>query len=133
WTLYPNFSPSEWPAGVLANMDARLIPALQRARTESGVRVKPSPVPGAHVRATGPSRHSIQGGARLSDATDLFIPGGWSDALAFWQAAQRDPEIGGIGLYINRQWGGPMPMIHIDLRPQRLLWLCRRHPITDKD
>lgn len=133
WAAIENFAPEEWPAGVLDDMSSDVIFALEHMREESGVRMRPSPVYGAHVREQGRSRHSTQGGARLSDATDVFVPSGWADALAAWQAAQRCESIGGIGIYVNRRWGEPMPMLHIDCRSDRLLWVCRTRPNAGTD
>lgn len=133
WAAIDNFSPEEWPVGVLEHMDSSIILALEGVREESGIIMRPSPRPDAHVREYGNSRHSTKGGTRLSDATDVFVPGGWNDALKVWQAAQRCPELGGIGIYVNKQWGGRMPMLHLDCRPERLLWVCRTHPVTGRD
>lgn len=128
WQFIERFSPGEWPGGVLEQMNPSIIYALSAARNDSGVPVMPSPVAGAHVRQHGTSRHSTMGGSRLSDATDVFVPGGWAQAVALWQAAQRVPEIGGIGIYANKRWVRPMPMLHLDTRKDRLLWVCRGNP-----
>ena len=133
WSTIDHFSPGEWPVGVLDQMDSGVIFALDTVRNEAGVIMRPSPVPEAHVRDSGASRHSTQGGTRLSDATDVFVWDSWEDALKVWQEAQRVPELGGIGIYVNRKWGEPMPMLHFDCRPDRLLWVCRTNPTTGKD
>lgn len=129
WNAIARFSKSEWPSGALEQMDARVILALSVMRDSlpNDHAIKPSPIIGAHVRQHGTSRHSTQGGTRLSDATDFYIPGGWKQALAAWQEAQRVEDIGGIGIYLNRWLGSPdaiTPMMHIDTRPNRLLWVC---------
>lgn len=129
WGAIKRFSAAEWPPGTLEHMDASVITALAAVRDSlpRDHAMTPSPVPAAHVRHIGSSRHSTQGGTRLSDATDVFMPGGWKQALAAWQAAQRVPEIGGIGFYLDKWLGSPgniTPMLHIDCRPDRLLWVC---------
>lgn len=137
WSQVNRFSASEWPPGVLAQMSPDIIlaqAAVRDALPASHV-FKPSPVARAHVRDAGTSRHSTQGGTRLSDATDTFIPGGWRQALDAWQEAQRHPGIGGIGFYVSRWLGSPdqiTPMIHLDCRPERLLWVCRKHNGVDQ-
>ena len=128
WQEIPNFSPGEWPAGVLEQMDARVIQVLAavRQRLPRTHRMDPSPVPGAHVRATGTSRHSTQGG-RLSDATDFFMD--WQHAWDALIALQAEPRIGGLGIYTDMMWSGregDRCMFHIDTRPERVEWVAWR-------
>ena len=78
----------------------------------------PSPLAEAHVREEGESRHSTKRGTRLSDATDLFIDN--SQAANMWRWAQQVTDIGGFGMYFDTN---PSTMIHIDTRPDRLLWI----------
>lgn len=116
WNELPDFAPDEWPEDTLNRMQAGLIRALQDVRRHTGA-LHPSPVAGGHVRDTGSSRHSTEGG-RLSDATDLFLE--WrhvSDTVAECLA---HPDIHGIGLYDAMIFRGSEPgewaMIHIDTR-----------------
>ncbi len=126
WNTIRHFRPEEWPTGsdgrlVLAHMRAALIERLDGWRAHILGPVVPSPDPEGHVRASGRSRHSLVGpdGPRLSDATDVFVPRGWWGA---WVQAQR-AGFGGIGLYFDtRLRGEPAVMMHLDLRPMRLLW-----------
>lgn len=137
WGEVPNFSLHEWPSGVLDQMDARVIRALANARLAlpPSHKLNPSPVAAAHVRATGASRHSTQGGHRLSDATDFFCD--WAHASRTLQSLRRTPEIGGIGIYTDMIFSGKEGdrcMFHIDCRPERLEWVgwrqSRRDPIN---
>jgi hypothetical protein len=134
WSLIHRLSPDEWPDGVLERMDGRVIQALGLIRSQipDSHEIIPSPVPGAHVRDTGTSRHSTAGN-RLSDATDVFMA--WPHVWAALQIARRTAWIGGIGLYTDmmlRGREGDYAMLHIDLRPQRLEWVAwrksRNHP-----
>ena len=118
------FSPTEWPEGVLDRMNPSVLFALfaLRERMPPGAAFFPSPLPGAHVRDSGTSRHSIAGG-RLSDATDFFVE--WSWAFRVWMEAIRMDEIGGLGIYTDMVWKQPgrFAMFHIDTRPDQTLWL----------
>lgn len=122
-------SPNEFPAGVLDHMDAQVILVLSDLREDVGLPLMPSPIYGAHVRQTGGSRHSIDGGSRLSDATDFFCS--WGAAWKYLDAARRHPQIGGIGIYTDMLFNprgltpneGDWAMIHIDLRPAHLEWV----------
>jgi hypothetical protein len=138
WDLIKRFSTTEWPAGVLDDMAADVILALSEVRSAlpADHRMQPSRLAAGHVRRSGGSRHSTLGGKRLSDATDIFVPGGWAHALAAWQEAQRHSGIGGIGFYVNKWLGSPLnvtPMLHLDCRPDRLLWVCRTDPVAGGD
>ena len=118
WDELPNFSPDEWPAGVLSQMHEDIIHYVQDVRMHTGP-LYPSPVAGAHVRSSGTSRHSTEGGERLSDATDLFLE--WRHVSDIVAEALAHPGINGIGLYDAMIfWGGEpgdWAMIHLDARP----------------
>lgn len=116
----PELQPNEWPQGVLDGMADSVLIAAVNLRLDSGVPMTPSPIPEAHVRTQGASRHSTQGGARLSDATDFFIPSDIQSITSMIQTIQRTPEIGGWGIYYDTK---PSVMIHIDTRPERIEWL----------
>lgn len=116
----PQLQPHEWPDGVIDQMSPRILMTAVRLRQDSGVTMIPSPIPEAHVRQSGGSRHSTKGGLRLSDATDFFIPSRPDAIIRLLQAAQRIPEIGGLGIYWDTK---PSVMIHIDGRPERIEWL----------
>ena len=131
-------SPNEFPAGVLDHMDAQVILVLSDLREDVGLPLMPSPIYGAHVRQTGGSRHSIDGGSRLSDATDFFCS--WGAAWKYLDAARRHPQIGGIGIYTDMLFNprgltpneGDWAMIHIDLRPAHLEWVGWREDRNSK-
>ena len=121
---YPNFPEFGRFNIDLSLVEADLIHVLQHLRSETGIPVTPSPVPGAWGRLGGSptSRHYAVG--RLSDAGDMFPAKG--QTLNFWLAAQafRHRRIGGIGIYADTRGpdGTSWPMVHIDLRPERVLW-----------
>ncbi len=123
---YPNFPEFERCGIDLGLVRAELILTLQHLRTCSGIPLTPSPVSGAWGRLEGSatSRHWAVG--RLSDAGDIFPAKGRT--LDCWLAAQGMGDIGGIGLYVDTRGpdGTPWPMMHIDLRPGRLLWTSER-------
>lgn len=121
WNLTESFSPGEWPDGVLDDMDSNLFHnGLFPLREQFGHSMTPSPLPEGHVRQKGTSRHSIQNGTRQSDATDQFIESSADVVAKFLRVAQRIKAIGGIGAYFDTK---PSVMIHIDMRPERLLWI----------
>lgn len=118
WISY--FSADEWPAGALDEMDADLFnDCVFPLRNLSGVPMWPSSLLAAHVRPNGTSRHSTQGGTRLSYATDLHV-NSIGRMIKVMNFAESIPAIGGIGIYFNTN----TPMVHIDKRPNRLVWLC---------
>ena len=119
---YPNFP--ELKTIDLSKVDSELILKIQALRTLSRIPMIPSPVEGAWARLEGSigSRHYAID--RLSDAGDLFPE---RDRLMdVWLYAVQMPEFGGIGVYFDTDGvdGEPWPMIHLDLRPNRLLWAC---------
>lgn len=128
FSIVQRFKYSDWPATALEQMSADVILslALVRDRLPATHKMYPSPLLGAHVRSSGASQHSTNGGAKLSCATDCFMES-WRHLLDFLIEAQRCEEIGGIGLYTNK-WRGTKgnitPMFHIDTRDARVLWIC---------
>lgn len=130
WSRFRHFSPDEWPADTLEHMDPAVIVVQSEIRNAlpSGYHMVPSPVPRGHVRhEEGGSRHSTNGHARLSDATDTFVA--WSHVWAAWSAALRNPRVGGLGLYTDMQWAGQVgrrAMLHIDTRRERVVWVAWR-------
>ncbi|MBE0505885.1 MAG: hypothetical protein IBX50_04085 [Marinospirillum sp.] len=123
WKRTKRFKPSEWPGDATEHMNPDLFNELFLLRdlVPSWCSMRPSPVYGAHVRPDGSSRHSTNGNSRLSDATDLFAS--WKAVWLIWQQACR-MDFGGIGLYLDTQLGGKqMPMIHLDMRKNRVMWV----------
>ena len=121
-TMWPkNMQSHEWPAGTLDHMDAHLFTDCVFAlRHESGIPMTPSSLYGAHVRHDDSgSRHSTKEKTRLSDATDLHVST-IGRMIAAMLTAEQIPAIGGIGIYFDTN----TPLIHIDRRPNRLVWLC---------
>lgn len=134
--FHPFFHKTEWPNGALERMDARIIDAIYKLRISvpKDHGFIPSPLLGAHVRDAGTSQHSNEGG-RLSTATDFFVDR--EHVWEVWKTAQRIEEIGGIGIYFGSWLGDPIkqtPMMHIDVRPERILWAAfrERHHSSQK-
>ena len=126
WKAIDRFSADEWPDGVLDRMDPQVIQTLANIRNKlpDDHAMIPSPVPAAHVRTTGESRHSTQGGKRLSDATDVFMS--WRHVWRAWMWAQRCVSVGGLGIYTDMKYSGEvgaMAMLHIDCRQDRVVWV----------
>lgn len=117
-----HFQRDEFPNGVLENIDNELVLGLDEYRQRLGHPLVPSPLAGAWYRKDGSktSRHYAVG--RLSDAGDVFPQCDIRDALL---VALHCDWWGGIGVYLdtNGPNGKPQPMLHLDLRPQRQLWL----------
>lgn len=126
------FNPEEWPEGALSQMDARVVSALFTIRNNLPVThtLWPSPVYAAHVRNddTG-SRHSIEHGKRLSDATDFFCKREHA-AMVFFEILKQ-PRVFGIGVYRNALFRGSTEdytMFHIDTRSgyEKAMWVADR-------
>ena len=119
--LLDNFHEPEFPSGALRLTDASLLSLLQSLRTQWDQSIHPSRHPDGWARMAGrpSSRHYAVG--RLSDAGDIFPTG---NVINFWQMCVADQSVGGLGIYFDTRRGPlqPGPMIHIDLRPRRLLW-----------
>lgn len=116
-----NIQPHEWPKGTLDHMDADLFTdCVFPLRKKSGIPITPSSLYGAHVRHDDSgSRHSTKEETRLADATDLHVSS-ISRMVALMNYAESIPAIGGIGIYFDTN----TPLVHIDKRPNRLVWLC---------
>lgn len=116
-----NIQPHEWPAGTLDHMDADLFTdCVFPLRKLSGIPMTPSSLYAAHVRHDeSGSRHSTKGKTRLADATDLQVSS-IGRMIALMNYAEQIPAIGGIGIYFDTN----TPLVHIDKRKQRLVWLC---------
>jgi len=113
------FKLTDWPQGVLDCMDAAIIKfGVFVLREKSGIPMWPSSKPDAHIRPEGNSRHSTKGGERLSDATDMHVKT-HKQMVQLMGVAESIEYIGGIGIYFDTS----TPLIHIDGRPQRLVWI----------
>lgn len=111
--------PEEWPNGVIEKMDEDLFnECLIPLRQKTNVPFTPSPLVEGHIRTNTESRHSIYD--RLSDATDVFIPSNVQSVSTVMREALRINKIGGFGLYFDTS---PSVMFHIDMRPERLMWI----------
>lgn len=117
-----HFSADEFPEGVLMRMEADLILGLNEYRETLGHAVVPSPVLGGWYRLDGSvtSRHYAVN--RLSDACDVFPRCDIRDALL---VAMGCVWWGGIGVYLDTTGpsGHPEPMLHLDMRPDRVIWM----------
>lgn len=113
------FSASEWPGNVTEQMAPSLFHrCLFPLRIACGFPMWPSQFETAHVRDFGGSRHSTNGGARLSDATDQHVST-YGRLVEVFHQAQQIKAIGGIGIYFDTN----TPMFHIDERSDRIMWL----------
>lgn len=114
------FNEKEFPKGVIHLMDPGILMALDELREKSGVSIYPSIDPEGWARKNGSktSRHYAVG--RLSDACDIFPK---KDAYHVFTVAQ-SMKFGGIGIYFDtkKTYRQPGPMLHIDLRPVRVVW-----------
>lgn len=115
------FTPSEWPGDTASRLSEIVLTALFKVRAHYGKPMRPSPLERAHIRdEAGTSRHQ----SPHHDATDLFLLAG-DDVAGFLKAAQRVPEVNGIGIYLDRTLGTQtLPLIHLDTRPgERIMWI----------
>lgn len=117
---WPNqFEAGDWPDKVLDKMDSLVLTEIIfPLRAMSGIAIWPSAFYGSHIRETGTSQHSIEGG-RLSTATDMHVAT-IDKMLRVMAYAESMPSVGGIGIYFNTN----TPMLHLDGRKGRLVWLC---------
>ena len=117
WTKTDNFAANEWPGNVIGSMDSYLFhECIFPLREATGVSMTPSPLKEGHIRAVGGSRHSLDhgDGARLSDASDLFIASDKDKVVSVLSHARQIHAVGGFGLYFDTK---PSVMIHVDARP----------------
>lgn len=117
-----HFSVDEWPGDALAHISAELVLALSEYRDQLGAPLIPSPLVDGWYRTDGSttSRHYAVG--RLSDAGDLFPR---CDVRKALMVAMGFDLFGGIGVYLDTTGpsGKPEPMLHLDLRPGRVIWM----------
>lgn len=104
----------------------------REVRVVTGCYMLPSKAPGAQVRfEDSDSLHAVGvDGSGKTHALDYFI---YDNQIAkFMQLAQTVKRLGGLGIYFdaNVSKGKRMPLVHIDDRPGRLLWVC---PDRDRD
>ena len=112
------FKFTDWPKGTLFYMSESVIHSVFKLRNKSLIPMWPSSIFDAHVRHTGNSRHSTKNKTRLSDATDMHV-GTVENMIRVMAVAESLPCIGGIGIYFDTN----TPMIHIDNRQDRLVWI----------
>jgi len=113
-----HFSPSEFPEDI-SYADPKLLEMLDNFREELGVRIHPSPVPGALARFSGSPTSQHYAVDRLSTAVDVFVEA--SPAWVYIRALQFG--WGGVGVYFdthynNRHW----VMFHLDIRKDKTTW-----------
>ncbi|MCV6589688.1 MAG: hypothetical protein OIF57_11730 [Marinobacterium sp.] len=116
------FNPSEFPGGVLDHVEGALIMALDDFRALLGQPIVPSPVPGGWCRNDGSTTSRHYAVERLSDAGDIFPQCDIRTALLHALGCE---WFGGIGVYLDTTGpsGKPEAMLHLDMRPERVLWL----------
>lgn len=98
----------------------------REVRSITGCYMFPSKAAGAQVRfEDSDSLHAVGAdGSKKTRAADYFI---YDNQIAkFIQLAQSVKRLGGLGVYFdaNVSEGKRMPLVHIDDRPGRLLWVC---------
>lgn len=122
WRSIDYFSASEFPIGVLEHLEADYVVELSEYRHRLGHPISPSPLSDGWFRLDGSeiSRHYAVG--RLSDAGDLFPHCDIRDAL---MVALGCEWWGGIGVYLDTHGptGKPQPMLHLDRRAKRVIWM----------
>lgn len=134
-----HFNEKEWPdyENTLNDMNICVIEALFDIREDlpKDHGIYPSPVKEAHVRWNDPgSRHNLNKGERLSDATDFFVKR--EHAKRVWATILANPEIMGVGIYQHSLYNGEKDkytMFHIDTRPQEFMsmWVATRESSED--
>lgn len=119
------FSPDEWPAGTLDHMSASLLTeCVFPLRVKLGSPMSPSTPVDAHVRFEGSVNSQHYAVGRLSTATDMMVSD-YAEMIQCMYKAESIDAIGGIGIYFDTH----NPLVHIDERDGRLVWLARK----DKD
>ena len=120
---YPSFPEFKNNGFDMSKIDKKLILKLQKKRNSTDIPIIPSPLRDGWYRLSGSSASRHYAVNRRSDAGDLFVKRGC--IIDFWLDCVKDSEIGGIGLYFDTT--GPdgkfWPMIHIDLRQNKTLWV----------
>ena len=110
------FSPSEWPEGVLKHMAQEPLKALFSLRKKTGKPAYPSPLKRGHIREeSSTSSHSLKDFTRLSTATDFFVHR--EDALLWWAVIMEDIDVDGFGIYRWSRFKNSLDdftMFHID-------------------
>lgn len=121
---YPSFPEFARWGLPLDLVHADVLLELQAMRTDAGIPIWPSPVPGGWARTSGSSTSRHYAVGRLADAGDIFPQRG--RLLELWVRAQERPNIGSLGLYSDTKGpdGKNWFMMHFDLRKgQRLFWV----------
>lgn len=126
--IVDHFEACEFPGDSLQFIEAELVLALSEYRERLGYPVVPSPVLAGWYRFGGSviSRHYVGPDSgeveRLSDAGDVFPKVDIRKALLVALGCE---WWGGVGVYLDTDGpsGKPEPMLHLDLRPGRRLWM----------
>lgn len=115
-----NFSPNEFPKYALDNTQAAVLTKLQNLRHIWDKSIYPSRHPDGWARFEGSENSRHYAVNRKSDAGDFFPEG---NVFEFWLLMQQ-MKWGGIGFYFDTRRDNlqPGPMIHGDLREERILW-----------
>lgn len=101
--------------------DVNLIKRLDLLRGFLNTPIFPSPAPGALARfdGRGSSRHYAK--YRLSDAIDIFVK---EDPFKTFSSILFSGYFYRVGVYFDTTFQGkPLPMFHLDLKPEKLLWM----------
>lgn len=117
-----HFSRGEFPGDVLEHVEADFILGLSEYRKRLGKQIAPSPVIAGWYRLKGRKGSRHYAVDRLSDAGDIFPQCDIRDALLVAMACD---WWGGIGVYLDTTGpsGKPEPMMHLDGRDNRVIWM----------
>lgn len=112
------FKASEFPEDPERCADVFFLRELNAFAIKLKAAVFPSPAPGALCRFDGSKTSRHYAVERRADACDVFC--NCSIGKAWTTAIQR---FSGVGVYFDTHFrGGPWPMLHLDMRPEALLW-----------
>lgn len=122
WRGVRYFTKNEFPEGVLKHLEAEFILSLEGYRDRLGDVILPSPIKSAWYRTKGSMTSRHYAVDRLSDAGDIFPQCDIRKALMVAMACK---WWGGIGVYLDTTGpsGRPEPMLHLDMRLERKLWM----------
>jgi len=117
-----HFDADEFPDGVLDHIEAELVLNLEGFRDILKHPVIPSPLPGGWFRKDGSPTSRHYAFNRLSDGGDVFPQ---CDIRHAFMVAMGCRFWGGIGIYLDTTGpsGKPEPMLHLDCRDKRTVWM----------
>jgi len=136
FTMVNYLSRDEFPGDSLEHVSADLILGLSEFRERLGAPIVPSPLVAGWYRKDGSKRSRHYAVGRLADGGDFFPR---CDIRLAFLVATGCEWFGGIGVYLdtNGPSGRPEPMMHLDCRGKRTIWLRYEgryiYPLADQD